>query len=405
VVLVIGCTLRADRLHSYGGAEGVTPYLDALAAEGTRFERLIANAPWTRPAIAALLTGRQPMTLGLHDPAPAPSLDRGLAPGIPTLATAFSDAGWQTLGLTTNPNASARLGFDRGFDRYIGTTRWEEGITKIPGAEAVDAWLEHLPEEGPLYGQVVLVDAHRPLEVDPIGRMRIGRLPLGGGLLDRYDAALSHLDAAISRLDAGLEAAGRGNRMLVVVGDHGEGLYTPRHAGRAHASWLYDANLHVPWVLHGPEISRGHVVEGAVQGIDVAATLLDLAGLGSSSWGRSLAPAAVGEVGRVHTAEIFSTTGFGRVNKVRLQTHRWTLIHNVDTGGTRVRRELELYRADDIGQQKEIGDRQPEALAELRKRSDRLRASQLSAAEIWEADTPNADIEHLRALGYIEREP
>jgi hypothetical protein len=33
VILVIGCTLRADRLHSYGNPRATSPTLDQLAAE------------------------------------------------------------------------------------------------------------------------------------------------------------------------------------------------------------------------------------------------------------------------------------------------------------------------------------------------------------------------------------
>jgi glucan phosphoethanolaminetransferase (alkaline phosphatase superfamily) len=46
VILVIGCTLRADRLHSYGNPRATSPTLDQLAAEGARVENLVSNAPW-----------------------------------------------------------------------------------------------------------------------------------------------------------------------------------------------------------------------------------------------------------------------------------------------------------------------------------------------------------------------
>ena len=58
VVLVIGCTARANQTTPYGAPTHVSPFLDALAREGTRFAFAIAQAPWTRPAVTTLLTSR-----------------------------------------------------------------------------------------------------------------------------------------------------------------------------------------------------------------------------------------------------------------------------------------------------------------------------------------------------------
>ena len=90
VILVIGCTLRADRLGSYGNPRETSPTLDQLAAEGARVERLVSNAPWTRPALAALTTGRYPLSLGIDDPKHGGFTNRGLHPDVDTLAERFA---------------------------------------------------------------------------------------------------------------------------------------------------------------------------------------------------------------------------------------------------------------------------------------------------------------------------
>src|SRR5262245_6468423 len=54
-------TLRADALGCYGNGaigengERISPNIDALAAEGVRFERAYTPAPWTIPSLVTQL--------------------------------------------------------------------------------------------------------------------------------------------------------------------------------------------------------------------------------------------------------------------------------------------------------------------------------------------------------------
>ena len=47
VVLIVVDTLRADAVSAYGKVEGTTPEIDRLAAQGVRYSRAFAPAPWT----------------------------------------------------------------------------------------------------------------------------------------------------------------------------------------------------------------------------------------------------------------------------------------------------------------------------------------------------------------------
>ena len=51
VLLVVIDCLRADHVGAYGYSRPTTPYLDALAAEGIRFDSAYANGTWTKPSI------------------------------------------------------------------------------------------------------------------------------------------------------------------------------------------------------------------------------------------------------------------------------------------------------------------------------------------------------------------
>ena len=73
VLLISVDSLRADRVGAYGhsarfaGAEGTTPTVDALAADGVCFEEAVSTSSWTLPAHAALLTGLPDALHGLTD--------------------------------------------------------------------------------------------------------------------------------------------------------------------------------------------------------------------------------------------------------------------------------------------------------------------------------------------------
>jgi hypothetical protein len=57
---------RADRLGIYNPTRRTTRFLDRLAAESVVFDRCFAQAPRTKPAMAAVLRGRHPSTVNVH---------------------------------------------------------------------------------------------------------------------------------------------------------------------------------------------------------------------------------------------------------------------------------------------------------------------------------------------------
>src|SRR5215207_7730413 len=53
-------------LGCYGDKQSITPNLDRLAREGTRFTRAFTHAPVCAPSRSGLVTGMYPTTLGTH---------------------------------------------------------------------------------------------------------------------------------------------------------------------------------------------------------------------------------------------------------------------------------------------------------------------------------------------------
>ena len=113
VVVVLIDTLRADHLGAYGYDRPTSPNFDALAHEATLFERATAQAPWTKPSVASLMTGAFVHHHGV-DLEPR----RARPDDAPTLAEAMRAARLSHGGLLRQPVDHARVPLRPGFDEF-----------------------------------------------------------------------------------------------------------------------------------------------------------------------------------------------------------------------------------------------------------------------------------------------
>jgi len=91
VIVITIDTLRADHLGCYGYKQIQTPNIDALAADGARFEHAYTAVPVTLPSHTVMFTGTYPMLSGMHDFAA-----NKLNPTQPTLASVLKEHGYAT---------------------------------------------------------------------------------------------------------------------------------------------------------------------------------------------------------------------------------------------------------------------------------------------------------------------
>jgi arylsulfatase A-like enzyme/Flp pilus assembly protein TadD len=274
VVLITIDTLRTDRVDAYGNTRGVTPVIDGLAANGTRFADAVAVAPLTLPSHASILTATTPLVHGIHD-----NIAFVLPAGIPTVAERFAAAGYDTAAFVSGFPLDHRFGLARGFGEYddrftTGGDRRREAPTERLAADTVAAalaWIERPRADGrPLFVWVHLFDPHAPYEAPEPYRSRFVAQP--------YDGEVAYADAQIGVLLNRLTRARPDRQPLVVVtADHGEGLGD--HREPTHGLFVYDSTLRVPLVVSGPAVAHARVVTAGVRSIDIAPTLLDLAGV------------------------------------------------------------------------------------------------------------------------------
>lgn len=94
-----------------------------------------------------------------------------------------------------------------------------------------------------------------------------------------YQEEVKYMDQQIGKLIADLKARGMFEKStFLIIGDHGEGLGEYRnHWG--HISYLNKVYTHVPFILSGVRIKKGIQRPELVSTLDVAPTLLDVAGI------------------------------------------------------------------------------------------------------------------------------
>lgn len=219
--------------------------------------------------------------------------------------------------------------------------------------------------------------------------------------LAEYAGEVSYVDQEIGRLRAEIEALAIADRtILLVVADHGEAL--GEHGIYFDHLGLHDPVLHVPLIIWAPARVAPTRRGERVSTLDVAPTLLRLAGL-------DVAPGMRGRdlFGALRPDEPFIAESSKRL-QATIRDGRWKLIRTLksfhyfdtfarDSGAT------ELYDLTaDPGEQRNIVTDEPVVAADLAARLD----AWLAARPAADGDQPSVlsaeRREQLRALGYLQ---
>jgi len=268
-VLVITIdTLRADHLGCYGYKNIHTPNIDALAADGVRFEHAYTPVPITLPSHTVIFTGTYPTASGIHDF----SANRLGAQSV-TMASVLKEKGFTTGAVVASAVLDSRFGLNRGFDFYydhFDFNRLEEANldemerpANIVADLALD-WLAHHSNQR-FFFWMHLYDPHYPYNPPAPFSTEYQSHP--------YDGEIAFADSQVGRVVDFLKAKGLYEKTLIVLsGDHGEGL--GEHGEKTHGFFIYDSTLHVPLILRMPGAARGKRVATSVSTADILPTVL-----------------------------------------------------------------------------------------------------------------------------------
>ena len=286
VVVITIDTLRADHVGCYGYKQIHTPNIDALAADGARFERAYAAVPVTLPSHTVMFTGTYPMLNGMHDFAA-----NKLNATQPTLAAVLKEHGYATAAVVGSAVLDSRFGLNRGFDFYYDHFDFnrlqESNLEEMerPGNMVADVTLDWLARNynKKFFLWMHLYDPHYPYHPPA---------PYAAEYKDRpYDGEIAFADAQVGRLIRFLKSKGLYNNTLIVLsGDHGESL--GEHGEKTHGFFIYNATLHVPFMIHLPGTAAPRVVPELVSLADLMPTVLQTLKMETPSQvqGRSLLP-------------------------------------------------------------------------------------------------------------------
>jgi arylsulfatase A-like enzyme len=425
IILVTIDSLRADHLGVYGYDRPTSPNLDRLAAEAVVVRSHIVQAPYTKASMASLFTGLYPTshkafttsrTFGEamtgHVEGSLPVTDV-LDPELWTLAGALASAGYDTVGLNTNPFLLEEFGFGNGFGDYQFLSSGENFATASEVVTAALARVERRTPGKPLFLWMHVMEPHSPY--DPSADVRAlfpPRQParsvpgdtipawiVQDGSTDAhfyealYDAEIREVDAALGRLFSGLRDRGLWEgTVLVVTSDHGEEFFD--HGGFEHNRTLYDEMLRVPLFVRAPGLRPG-MRETQTQAVDIAPTLIASAGAalpdglaGANVW-RKLRGEASGE-------PVAFAENVGEIYALR--TPEWKFASNLQG-------RHELYHLTvDPAERENLAQTDPDRTGRMR---DRLAALLGNAHEagrsVREGFVPISPrvLKNLKSLGYI----
>jgi N-sulfoglucosamine sulfohydrolase len=272
----------ADDMSPDTGAYGLkdvnTPNLDRLAAEGRRYTRAYASAPVCSASRSAFILGCYQTTTGLHphdaeNPQPLMAPYRHL-PGL------LRDAGW----FVTNAAAPGTVRNGRVIKKAKTHYNFKHDAAEMYDG---DDWRKRKPDQ-PFFAQFQITEPHRPFPIpesyDEV-KLKATQIPPNypdHPLIRRdwyaYQRSVEMVDHRVGViLDQLKEEGVLDSTIVMFFADHGR----PMPWGK---QWLSVEGLQVPLIMRGPKIDANSVEERLVSLIDLAPSMLQLAGLPIPTW-------------------------------------------------------------------------------------------------------------------------
>ncbi len=384
-----------------------SPNLDRLAREGVKLTHCYSASPVCSPSRAGLMTGRLPNRLGIRDWIPANS-GIFLRPSEVTIAQLLKDAGYRTCHagkwhLNSKTDGSERTPGEAGFDHWLYTQN-----NAAPNHLNPTNFVRNGKPAGKLEGpssHVVVAEAIRFLEANK-GQPFFLNLwfhethePVAAAeeFLDLYPKEsnpdrrhyygdVSQVDAAAGKLLKYLDEHGlRDNTLVFFSSDNGpETLKRYKGAERSYGSpgplrgmklHVTEAGYRVPGILRWPGHTRPDTISTEpVCSVDLLPTFCALAGIkppeGRALDGADISPLFEGKpVKRPHPLYWQYDFAISKPWVVSLREGPWKLLANAGLD------RFELYNlADDVGETKDLADKEPERVEKMAAEMRRLHA-------------------------------
>ena len=434
VLLVTVDTLRADAVSESSAARNFRALLD----DSVVFPNARSPSPWTKPAVASLLTGLPPSVHRMTE------WNSYLPDEITTLAEAMGGRGFRTAAIGMNPTLDRMYNFDQGFLEYhftygdagrsfgarllqtIQPLQYGETSTEYLTETAIH-WIE-LDHQRPFFLWLHYFDPHLPyapphdllpdaappsgigFEFAGLSRVRSGHFVPSGEekewMRRLYDAEVRYVDANLGRLIKALKELNLYEGSLIVLtSDHGEEFW--EHGGFEHGHTVYDEVVRVPLSFKLPSSRSTAEIAANVSTVAVTPTILDVldvdpAPINHASYGFHSLSALWSTSPPADWPPTISSETLYYEEKEAIVLNGFKYIHEPSTG----REELydlihdPLERVSLIGTSSEIAVRARRLLGEHQRFGEETR--QALGLEERRGDPDEGLSEELRTLGYIQ---
>jgi arylsulfatase A-like enzyme len=306
VVLIIADDFGIDASPCYAvGAEKPTmPNLERLCAEGIVFDNVWVN-PLCTPTRATLVSAQYGFRTGVRqNRQPLADTTRTLFDVLrEEVPRPYGNAvigKWHVSGHEPDPAAPAAYGVEHfaglttgALSSYASWDITENGTTRHTSAYATTLltdkaieWADAQQEPWLLW--LAYNAPHRPYHVPPANLLSSVPADADRDARAKFFAMAEALDHEIGRFLDSLDAATRANTTIIFIGDNGTdpGVIQPPFGADRGKTSLYEGGVRVPLVVAGHGVTRaGDREDALVNGVDVSATIAELAGSGDSELG------------------------------------------------------------------------------------------------------------------------
>ena len=363
-----------------------TPNLDAMAANGLRFERFYAGGPVCSPTRASMLTGRS------HERAGVLTHGYALRTQEKTIAQALRGAGyvtghfgkWHLNGhrgpgvpiLAEDPYSPGKFGFDewvsvsnfydvdplmsrRGkFEEFKGDS------SEIAVAEATKFLDKHSQAGKPMFAVIWFGSPHSPFKA--LGEDRVAFQDLNEASANHHGELVA-MDRSIGTLRAKLRDLGIDkNSLLVFCSDNG-GLpeIKPDTVGglRGNKGSVYEGGIRVPGIIEWPSVISPRITNYPACVMDLFPTIADIVGLGQNTMIKPIDGVSLKPLFSQEIAQRQSPIGFRYMKKRALVDDRYKILtDNLEADN------FQLYDlVVDKNETHDLSTEQPEVFARMKK--------------------------------------
>ena len=425
VVVIVADDLGWADVGFHGNQIIDTPSLDRIAAEGAQLNRFYTT-PICSPTRAALMTGRDPIRLGVAYSTIMPWQNNGIHPDETFLPELFLSAGYQTAMVGKWHLGHAQQSYhpnSRGFEHFYGHLHTEVGFyppfASLGGkdfqrngvsiddqgyesyllADEVSRYIRERDTEKPFFIYMPFIAPHTPLDApeelqakyadmaDDRGKSRskmadstrfMAKVTGRTSARPMYAAVVDAMDQAIGRVLDTLDREGLADNTIVLFfSDNGGAVYAiggadnaPLRGGKGDT---FEGGIRVVAAMRWPEkIPMGSRVDSIMSVMDVLPTLASAAGIDADTQfrldGRNMLPALIDgqTMPREKLLFFISETPFKNHVNVTAFNDEWKLIQRIETGFSSVDVTQFLFNiAEDPHEHNNLAQQHPDIVADL----------------------------------------